>query len=447
MDHFILSRIQFAINITFHILFPTITIGLCWCLLFFKIKHNQTKQEDWFFLYRFWVKIFALCFALGVVSGITMSFQFGTNWSLFMQKVGNIAGPLLGYEVLTAFFMEATFLGIMLFGTNKVSNKIHTLATCLVAIGTTISAFWIIALNSWMQTPAGFVIKDNIIDANNWYEIIFNPSMIYRFTHMLLASFLTSAFLLMGISAYRILKKDNSSATGLTMKCAIYLAFFTIPIQIFVGDLHGINTLRHQPAKVAAIEGIWHTEKPADLRLFAIVDNKNHKNYFEIKIPKLASIILTHQADSEIKGINEFINHPPVAQVFYSFRIMVGTALLMLLVASSALYFLLKHKKQPKIMLLIMFIMTFSGWVATVAGWYVTEIGRQPYLVYNLLTATDAASPNLQTNFVLVSLILYSLVYVTLIFAFIKVIFYMARQDIENVNIIPFPRNGIINSQ
>ena len=322
MDHLILSRIQFATNITFHILFPAITIGLCWCLLFFKIKYNQTKNEDWFNLYRFWVKIFALCFALGVVSGITMSFQFGTNWPLFMQKVGNIAGPLLAYEVLTAFFMEATFLGIMLFGINKVSNKIHTLATFLVAIGTTISAFWIIVLDSWMQTPAGFVIKDNIIYAGNWFEIIFNPSMIYRFCHMLLASFLTSAFLIMGISAYKIIKHDNSSAVNLAMKFAIYLAFFIIPLQIFVGDLHGINTLQHQPAKVAAIEGIWHTEKPADLRLFAIVDNQNQKNSFEIKIPKLASIILTHKADSEIKGINEFTNHPPVAQVFYSFRIM-----------------------------------------------------------------------------------------------------------------------------
>ena len=341
MDYLILSRIQFAINITFHILFPAITIGLCWCLLFFKIKYNQTKNEDWFHLYRFWVKIFALCFALGVVSGVTMSFQFGTNWPLFMQKVGNIAGPLLGYEVLTAFFMEATFLGIMLFGINKVSNKVHNLATFLVAIGTTVSAFWIIVLNSWMQTPAGFIIKQGIIDADSWREIIFNPSMPYRLFHMLLASFLTSAFLIMGISAYKIIKHDKSSSVHLAMKFAIYLAFFTIPIQILVGDLHGINTLHHQPEKVAAIEGIWQTEKPADLRLFAIVDDKNQKNYFEIKIPKLASIILTHKTDSEIKGINEFANHPPVAYVFYSFRIMVGVGLIMLIVSVFALYYLL----------------------------------------------------------------------------------------------------------
>ena len=430
MDHLILSRIQFALNITFHILFPAITIGLCWCLLFFKIRYNQTKNEDWFHLYRFWVKIFALCFALGVVSGITMSFQFGTNWPIFMQKVGNIAGPLLGYEVLTAFFMEATFLGIMLFGINKVSNKIHNLATFLVAIGTTISAFWIIVLNSWMQTPAGFVIKNNIIDADNWLEIIFNPSMPYRFFHMLLASCLTSAFLIMGISAYKIIKKDTSSATKLAMKFAIYLAFFTIPLQIFIGDLHGINTLHHQPAKVAAIEGIWQTEKPADLRLFALVDDKNQKNHLEIKIPKLASIILTHKTDSEIKGINEFENHPPVAYVFYSFRIMAGTGMLMLIVASFALYYLLKNQQQPQIMLYIMIFMTFSGWLATVAGWYVSEIGRQPYLVYNLLKTSEAVSANLKTNFVLSSLILYSLVYVVLILSFIKVVFYMAKKDI-----------------
>lgn len=430
MDYLILSRIQFAINITFHILFPAITIGLCWCLLFFKIKYDQTKNEDWFHLYRFWVKIFALCFALGVVSGVTMSFQFGTNWPLFMQKVGNIAGPLLGYEVLTAFFMEATFLGIMLFGINKVSNKVHNLATFLVAIGTTVSAFWIIVLNSWMQTPAGFIIKQGIIDADSWREIIFNPSMPYRLFHMLLASFLTSAFLIMGISAYKIIKHDKSSSVHLAMKFAIYLAFFTIPIQILVGDLHGINTLHHQPAKVAAIEGIWQTEKPADLRLFAIVDDKNQKNYFEIKIPKLASIILTHKTDSEIKGINEFANHPPVAYVFYSFRVMVGVGLIMLIVSVFALYYLLKYKKQPKIILHIMVATTFSGWIATVAGWYVSEIGRQPYLVYNLLKTSEAVSANLKTNFVLSSLILYSLVYVILIFSFIKVIFYMAKQDI-----------------
>ena len=409
---------------------PAITIGLCWCLLFFKIRYNQTKNEDWFNLYRFWVKIFALCFALGVVSGITMSFQFGTNWPIFMQKVGNIAGPLLGYEVLTAFFMEATFLGIMLFGINKVSNKIHNLATFLVAIGTTISAFWIIVLNSWMQTPAGFVIKNNIIDADNWLEIIFNPSMPYRFFHMLLASCLTSAFLIMGISAYKIIKKDTSSATKLAMKFAIYLAFFTIPLQIFIGDLHGINTLHHQPAKVAAIEGIWQTEKPADLRLFALVDDKNQKNHLEIKIPKLASIILTHKTDSEIKGINEFENHPPVAYVFYSFRIMAGTGMLMLIVASFALYYLLKNQQQPQIMLYIMIFMTFSGWLATVAGWYVSEIGRQPYLVYNLLKTQEAVYSDLKINFVLSSLILYSLVYVVLILSFIKVVFYMAKKDI-----------------
>ena len=281
-----------------------------------------------------------------------------------------------------------------------------------------------------MQTPAGFVIKNNIIDADNWLEIIFNPSMPYRFFHMLLASCLTSAFLIMGISAYKIIKKDTSSATKLAMKFAIYLAFFTIPLQIFIGDLHGINTLHHQPAKVAAIEGIWQTEKPADLRLFALVDDKNQKNHLEIKIPKLASIILTHKTDSEIKGINEFENHPPVAYVFYSFRIMAGTGMLMLIVASFALYYLLKNQQQPQIMLYIMIFMTFSGWLATVAGWYVSEIGRQPYLVYNLLKTQEAVYSDLKINFVLSSLILYSLVYVVLILSFIKVVFYMAKKDI-----------------
>jgi cytochrome d ubiquinol oxidase subunit I len=338
LDTLLLSRIQFATNISFHILFPSISIALGWFLFYFKIRYKGDGDDVWMRAYRFWVKVFALTFALGVVSGITMSFQFGTNWPGYMETVGNIAGPLLGYEVLTAFFLEATFLGIMLFGINRVSNRLHTIATFLVAFGTTMSAFWIIALNSWMQTPTGFEMR--LVDGSykafplDWFEIIFNPSMPYRLAHMLVASGLTAAFLIAGISAYRILKKDHKPAPRLALKTAVIAAAILIPIQIFLGDLHGLNSFKHQPAKVAAVEAVWKTEKGAPLVLFAIPDAKNQENDFAIEIPNVASLILTHKLDGEIKGLNEFPNaHPPVAPVFYAFRIMLGVGMLMLIVS------------------------------------------------------------------------------------------------------------------
>ena len=431
LDASMLARIQFAANITFHILFPAITIAMCWCLLFFKVRYNQTKNEAWMEIYRFWVKIFALCFALGVVSGITMSFQFGTNWPGFMKTVGNIAGPLLAYEVLVAFFMEATFLGVMLFGIKRVSNRIHTLATFLVALGTTLSAFWIIVLNSWMQTPVVFEMIDGIAHATSWFEIIFNPSMPYKLLHMLIASFLTSAFLISGISAYRILCGDNSQNVKLALKFGVYLALIAMPLQVFVGDFHGLNTLKHQPAKIAAMEGIWETEKGADLRLFAIVSNKEQKNFMEIKIPNLASIILTHHADGEIKGINEFENHPPVAPLFYGFRIMIGTGVLMLLVSFISAFQMRDGRNLPKLMLWTLVIMTFSGWVATVAGWYVTEIGRQPYLVYGVLKTVDAVALNVSSSMIGTTLVMYLTLYAVLLVAFISVVFYMAKREVQ----------------
>ncbi|MDA8620523.1 cytochrome ubiquinol oxidase subunit I, partial [Luminiphilus sp.] len=260
LDPFVLSRIQFAANITFHILFPTITIGLGWFLLFFRVRYTQTGNMHWEHAYNFWVKVYALTFALGVVSGITMSFQFGTNWPGFMERTGNIAGPLLGYEVLTAFFLEASFLGIMLFGKQRVSNRTHLISTFLVAFGTSLSAFWILALNSWMHTPAGYEIRDGQFFAESWSAIIFNPSFPYRFAHMMLASLLTSAFLVAGVCAYRIRKGVDGPATKLVLRTGIYTAALVIPLQILAGDLHGLNTLEHQPAKVAAMEGIWETQ-------------------------------------------------------------------------------------------------------------------------------------------------------------------------------------------
>lgn len=428
MDALLLARVQFAANITFHILFPTISIALAWVLLYFKWRFNRSQDEKWMDAYRFWVKIFALTFALGVVSGITMSFQFGTNWPGFMETVGNIAGPLLAYEVLTAFFLEATFLGIMLFGFRRVSNRVHTLATFLVAAGTTASAFWIMVLNAWMHTPAGFEMRDGVAHALNWGQIIFNPSMPYRLAHMLLASGLTVAFLVAGVSAYRWLRQDRSPAVMAALRTGVTLGAVLIPLQIIMGDLHGLNTLKYQPAKIAAIEGVWETEQGVPLLLFAVPDEEERKNHFEIGIPKAASLILTHEWDGEIKGLNEFEGqHPPVAPLFYGFRIMVGVGMLMLLVSWWGVW-QLRRQGSPNVWLSRALLgMTFSGWVATVAGWYVTEIGRQPYLVYGVLKTSEAAS-GVPGPMIALTLALYLTVYLALTAAYISVVFYLARK-------------------
>ena len=331
MDALILARIQFAANISFHILFPTITIALAWVLLYFKWRFRRSGDQAWMQAYRLWVKVYALSFAMGVVSGIVMSFQFGTNWPGYMETVGNIAGPLLAYEVLTAFFLEAAFLGVMLFGAGRVSDRVHTLATLLVAIGTTLSAFWILALNSWMQTPAGFEMREGVAHALDWSAIVFNPSFPYRLTHMLLASGLTVAFLIAGLSAWRWLRGDRGADVRHALRTGTVMAALLIPLQILAGDLHGLNTLQHQPAKIAAMEGIWQTERGAGLRLFAIPDEDSRSNHLELEIPKLGSLILTHSLDGEIRGLDEFVGaYPPVAPLFYGFRLMVGVGLLML---------------------------------------------------------------------------------------------------------------------
>jgi cytochrome d ubiquinol oxidase subunit I len=431
LETLMLSRIQFAANISFHILFPAITIALSWFVFFFKLRFDQTADPVWMRAYRFWVKIFAITFAIGVVSGITMSFQFGTNWPKFMETVGNIAGPLLGYEVLTAFFLEAGFLGIMLFGINRVSARVHTLATLIVAIGTTISSFWILALNSWMHTPQGFEMRGGVAFPLDWFAIIFNPSFPYRLIHMLIASGLTAAFLIAGISAYRLLKGDNKRAPKLTLKIALTVAMVLTPLQIFVGDLHGLNTLEHQPQKIAAMEGIWHTEKAAPLLLFAIPDKKNKTNHFELAIPAMASFILTHDFNGEIKGLNEFEgNHPPVAPVFYAFRVMVGLGMLMLALSWASRIQLWRKGQLPVWMLKALVVMSFSGWVGTLAGWYVTEIGRQPWLVTGVLTVKEAATTIAPSN-VALSLTLYLTLYVVLMVAYLHTIFTMAGRAIE----------------
>ena len=393
MDTLMLSRLQFAANISFHILFPTINIALCWFLVYFRLRHGAAKDvrdaRHWEEAYYLWTKVFALSFALGVVSGITMSFQFGTNWPGYMERVGNIAGPLLGYEVLTAFFLEATFLGIMLFGRARVSGRVHMVATLMVAAGTTLSAFWILSLNSWMQTPTGFKVIDGVYHAQDWFQIVFNPSFPYRLVHKLLASTLTAAFLIAGLSAWQLLRGTANGGTHRALRTGVVAAAIAIPLQILAGDMHGLNTLQHQPAKIAAIEGIWHTEKSAPLTLFGWPNEKDGRTDYAIQVPKLASLILAHDMDAELKGLNEFPGaHPPVAPVFWGFRVMVGMGVLMLAVSWWAAWTLWRRRHAAAVdtalsrgQLRLLSAMTFSGWVATLAGWIVTEIGRQPWLV------------------------------------------------------------------
>jgi cytochrome d ubiquinol oxidase subunit I len=454
VDTLLLSRIQFGANISFHILFPTITIALGWMLLFFKLRFSATGERKWMDAYMFWVKVFALSFAMGVVSGITMSFQFGTNWPGFMETVGNVAGPLLAYEIMTAFFLEAVFLGIMLFGASRVKSWVHTLATFLVAFGTTMSTFWIIVLNSWMHTPQGYELIDGVVFATNWWEIVFNPSMPYRFVHMMLASGLTVAFLIAGISALRMLWGDRGEDVKSALRVGIIAGAGLIPLQILAGDFHGLNTLEHQPAKVAAMEGNWETGPNVPLVLFAIPDQNARENRFEIAIPNGASLILTHKSDGVVPGLNDFVTadgevmHPRVAPVFFSFRIMVATGMAMLFLSWAGLVLLRKYGagNMPKLPLYAFCAMSFSGWIATLAGWYTTEIGRQPWLVQGVLSTKDAVS-DVPAGMVLSTLIGYLIVYGVLIVAYIGVITYLARKGVNGDPYISrdYPRGGEAN--
>lgn len=443
MDALLFSRLQFAANISFHILFPTITIALGWVLLYFRLRFARSGDSAWMAAYQFWVKVFALTFAMGVVSGITMSFQFGTNWPGFMEAVGNIAGPLLAYEVLTAFFLEAVFLGIMLFGASRVPGWLHILATFLVAFGTTMSAFWIIVLNSWMHTPAGFEMREGVAHATDWLAIIFNPSMPYRLSHMLLASGLTTAFLIAGLSAFRAWRGDLSGGVQAALRTGIILAATLIPVQILVGDMHGLNTLEHQPAKVAAMEGNWETGPNTPLLLFALPDEAARDNRFEIGIPNGASLILKHKPEGVVPGLNDFVTedgkvlHPPVSKVFWSFRVMVGTGFAMLAASWLTLALMARRTSDgsgwrgvaglPRWCLGGLVTMTFSGWIATLSGWYVTEIGRQPWLVSGVLS-TEAAVADVPAPMVLGTLITYLSVYVFLLAAYIGTLFYLAAK-------------------
>ncbi|MFD0738751.1 cytochrome ubiquinol oxidase subunit I [Lysobacter koreensis] len=417
MDALLLSRIQFGFVISCHIVFPALTIGLASWLAFIEFRWLRTRDALWRDLYFFWLKIFAISFGMGVVSGIVLSFQFGTNWAVLSERAGNILGPLLSYEVLTAFFLEASFLGVMLFGWKRVSHKLHFFATCMVALGTLISTFWIISANSWMQTPAGYTIVDGIFEPASWWDIVFNPSFPYRLAHMVLAAFITTCFVIGGVGASYLRRGVHVEAGKRMLKHAVVFAALAVPAQVFVGDLHGLNVGEHQPTKLAAMEAHWERhEGGVPLVLFAVPNEREERNDYEIAIPKLGSLVLTHTLDGQIQPLKAVpaSERPPVKPVFYAFRVMVGLGLAMLALVLASLWAWRRRRLFDSVWLLNGWrAMTLSGFVAILAGWYVVEIGRQPYVIYGLLRTADALSPNVGAGSVLASLIVFVVVYLT----------------------------------
>lgn len=416
LDPVMLARIQFAFTISFHIVFPAFTIGLSSFLAVLEWRWLKTGDKTYQELYKFWIKIFAVAFGMGVVSGVVMSYEFGTNWSVFSDKIANVLGPLLGFEVLTAFFLEASFLGIMLFGWGRVSKKMHFIATCIVAIGTLISAFWILSANSWMQTPQGFAIgEDGRLNPTNWLEIIFNPSFPYRYFHMITAAYLSTAFVVGGVGAFYLWKKRHVVHAKIMLKMSVMIVALIAPLQVFIGDMHGLNTLKYQPAKVAAMEGLWQTTKGADLLLFAIPDSQKEENFYEVKIPHLASIILTHDKNGEIKGLKDWNkeDRPPVGIVFWSFRIMVGIGLLMVAIGLvSLIQYFRRQLFESRFLQATWMLMMPSGFVALLAGWFVTEVGRQPYTAYGVIRTINSVSPAITGPQVALSLLAFVIMYI-----------------------------------
>jgi cytochrome d ubiquinol oxidase subunit I len=430
-DPLLLARSQFGLNVGFHILFPSITIGLGWVLFYLRLRITAAgdRADELRRSYYLWIKIFALTFAVGVVTGMVMSFQFGTNWPGFMNKAGNVAGPLLAYEVLTAFFLEATFLGVMLYGRERVPNWLHLTGTFFVAFGTSLSAFWILALNSWMQTPQGFTVVDGILHVADWWAVIFNPSLPYRLAHMLLASGLTAAFVIAGISAFQLLRNREHEPAGHMLRAGVAIAAVLAPVQIWVGDAHGLNTLEHQPAKIAAVEAIWNTGRAVPLLLFAVPNAAEKRNDYAIEIPYGASLILKHDPDGELEGLDRFEGkHPPVLPVFFAFRVMVGVGMLMLALAWWGGWCLWRRGALPRWTLYAFACSTFIGWVAVLAGWIVTEVGRQPFLVYNVLTVAETAS-DVPAGSIALSFFGYAFVYAVLLLAYMVVVTQMARRE------------------
>ncbi|WP_460815045.1 cytochrome ubiquinol oxidase subunit I [Luteimonas pelagia] len=435
MSPLMLSRIQFGFVISFHILFPAFTIGLASWLAFVEFRWLRTRDAVWRDLYFFWLKIFAVSFGMGVVSGIVMSFQFGTNWSVLSERAGNILGPLLNYEVLTAFFLEATFLGVMLFGWKRVPEKLHFLATCMVALGTLISTFWIISASSWMHTPQGHVLTDaGIFEPADWWAIIFNPSFPYRLAHMVLAAFITTCFVIGGLSAWYLRRGEHVDAARRMLRLSVLFAAITVPAQVVVGDLHGLNVGQYQPTKLAAMEGHWRSHGEGagvPLVVFGWPDEAAERNAYEVAIPRLGSLILTHSWDGEIQPLTAVPRdeRPPVAPVFWSFRAMVGLGLAMLALVAWSLWAWRRGRLfEARALLRAWTWMLPSGFVCILAGWYVVEIGRQPWVVYGLLRTADAVSPNIGTGSVLASLAAFGVVYAIVFGAGITYLVRIARR-------------------
>ena len=415
LDAFNLARLQFAFTVSFHILFPAITIGLASYLVVLEGMWLRTKDDVWRSLYNFWLKIFAVNFGMGVVSGLVMAYQFGTNWSGFSQFAGSITGPLLLYEVLTAFFLEAGFLGVMLFGWNTVPPGLHFFTTCMVALGTLMSTFWILASNSWMQTPQGFTIENGHIIPQDWLAIIFNPSFPYRLSHMAIAAFLSSAMFVGASAAWHLLRGNDTPAIRKMFSMAMWMALLVAPIQALVGDMHGLNTLQHQPAKIAAIEGHWEN-KPGEatpLLLFGVPDMAEERTKYGLEIPALGSLILTHSLNKQVPALKDFPkeDRPNSLIVFWSFRIMVGMGMLMIALGVWSLWLRyrqrLYHSRPFQWSALAM---GPAGLLALLAGWITTEAGRQPWVIYGFLRTRDAVSLH-STAQMIVSLLVFIAVY------------------------------------
>jgi cytochrome d ubiquinol oxidase subunit I len=396
-DAFMLARIQFAFTVSFHIIFPSITIGLASYLAVLEGCYLKTHNPVYKQLYLFWSKIFAVNFGMGVVSGLVMAFQFGTNWSGFSEFAGSITGPLLTYEVMTAFFLEAGFLGVMLFGWNKVGPRLHFFATCMVALGTFMSTFWILASNSWMQTPQGYIIENGVVVPTDWLAVIFNPSFPYRLAHMAIAAFITSALLVVATGAWHALKGKRDAAVNKMLSMGLGLLLALVPLQVLVGDMHGLNTLKYQPAKIAAVEGHFKNEgnEPTPLILFGIPDMEAEETKYKLEIPALGSLILTHSLDKQVPALTEFAkeDRPNSTIVFWSFRIMAGLGMLMLLLALWGNWLRRGQRWGNKpLFLRFAVLMGPSGLVAVLAGWFTTEVGRQPWVVYGVQRTADAVS-------------------------------------------------------
>ncbi|PZU09824.1 cytochrome ubiquinol oxidase subunit I [Sphingomonas sp.] len=416
LDPVILARAQFAFTVSFHFIFPAFSIGLASYLMVLEGLWLKTGSGIYANLYRYWLKIFAVAFGMGVVSGLVMSYQFGTNWSVFSTKAGPIIGPLMAYEVLTAFFLEAGFLGVMLFGISKVGRGLHFFATCMVALGTLVSATWIISVNSWMQTPVGYAInaKGQFVPAGSWLPIIFNPSFPYRLVHTVIAAYLTTSLVVGGVGAWHLLKDRTNPGARRMFSMAMWMAALVAPIQILAGDAHGLNTLEHQPAKVLAMEGDYHpSPNGAPLILFGLPSNDEARVRYEVAVPKLGSLILKHDPNAPLPGLTDFPRDkwPPSPIVFWSFRIMVALGLAMLGLGLWSL--LARARKQlydwPWLHRAAV-ALSPAGFVAVIAGWVTTEVGRQPYTVYGLLETAKSHSP-LGAPAVASSLLAFVLVY------------------------------------